>query len=707
MSGKVARMSGLRFTLTLVGLFAVFVGGGLIVDHWNKLESTSSAPPSQTASAPSPASVAPVVTEAADATATARELAPKAETRMRKEFDSQAADAAAEAQATTAVEAESTDAAPSSGATRSLAPELVSLDTVRLSADTASVIAGQAPAGAEVTLLANGTPLGKAVAGEEGAWTIVLDEPVAPGSYKLALSVIGQDGTPVVREVGEATAAAPAVDVASAAPASGEAAAGEAASAGTPAPVAPAGSEVATAAEALAEAVTVAVPAPVFEPAGVPPDLATPAAGTVAASEPADAIADGDGVQLETPSDAASTTAPAEVAGNADGALTEQAGEVADSISDMFTDWLKASRDQAQEAAKAFTLATAGYKTIAETLGVVTMSGRGPGKAKVQVLVDGAVIGSAEIAESGRWLIEVPRLLTPGPHAARAQILAVDGSLIADRFVTFMGPLEVVAQAPAVAGPAPTAEGDPTPAPVVLAAIDYESMGPRKGRVTISGRAAAGASIAVSADGERIGSATADGDGQWLHASDTWLDIGAHAIRAEHMSATGAVLGRTLSEFVRLPVGDEVAAGAPAAPPAAKVAVADEETSIAKPRKRSARVHLRKRAKPASKVAKKEKRTSSKVASRKKDLGYQIVNVHKGKELSRVRVRMPGRKGKVMSFMVPKGPGWVRARRGDSLWGLAGKWYGNGGSYPVIAGFNSTRVLDPDRIRPRQRLHVP
>ena len=689
-------MGGLRFILTLVGLLAIFVGGGFLVDHWNRIDKPTTAAGSSD-QAVAPPAAAP---EVADAAAAGDAIAPKAETRIRKEFDAEAANAAAEAEGKAATDVQGAGTGAPASATRSLNPELVSLDTVRLSAESTSVIAGQAPSGVEVTLLANGKALGKAMADESGAWTIVLDEPVAPGTYKLALSAIAPGGAPIVRELGEETVEQPVAEVAPATSTSESAAASEVTTS-EPAVTEPA--KVATAVE-LPPEVAVTVPAPVYEPAGVPPDLTEPTRAS--AAEPADAIADTDGVSVQAPS--APATSPVEIAESGDASLTDQAGDVADGVTTMFTDWLKATREQAEEAAKTFTLATAGYNAIAPTLGVVTMSGHGPAKAKVQVLVDKVIFGSTEIADTGRWLIEVPRLLTPGPHDARAQILAVDGSLIAEQSATVMGPLEVVAQAPAAAGDAAPA----TPAsvaPLVLAAITYESMGPKTGRVTIAGRAAAGAAIVIDADGKRIGSATADDDGNWLHASDTWLEVGAHAIRAEHVSASGEVLARTMSELVRLPAGEEIAASPSATPqpPSTEMALADEETAVAKPPKRRAQVHLRKRAKAAATLAKKQKRSTEKVASRKKDSGYQIINVHKGKELTKVRVRMPGRKGKIVSYMVPKGPGWVRAHQGDSLWGIADKWYGSGRSYPVIAGFNNKRVLDPDRIWPRQRLHVP
>lgn len=685
-------MSGLRFIFTLVALLAVFIGGGLVVDHWNRVDTPLTTAPGIAQPEAPLSTPTPGVAEAAapDDAASA-----SAETRIRKEFDAQAADAVAEAEARSAAETQVTGTATQATTTRSLAPELVSLDAVRLSADSASVIAGQAPAGAEVTLLANGKVLGKATAEEPGAWTIVLDEPVAPGTYSLELSAVMPGGTPVVRKVGEETVDPPAAEVASAPSVSGETAIGKA-------PSETSSTEVEPTDETPKDLAAITIPAPAHEPTGVPPDLVGPPPATP--DEVADAVADTEGVAVKAPSAAESTSKPVEMADSGDASLTDQAGDVADSVTTMFTDWLNATREQAEEAAKTFTLATAGYTAIAETLGVVTMSGRGPAKAKVQVLVGKDIIGSTEIAETGRWLIEVPRVLAAGPHTARAQILSVDGSLIAEQTTTFMGPIEVVAQ-----GAAEASEPLPEETEVVLAAIDYESMGPKTGRVTIRGRAAAGAAIVVTADGNRIGSALADDEGAWLHTSDTWLEVGAHAIRAEHVSATGEVLGRAVSELVRLPSNDEIATSAAAAPepPTTKVAATEARTAVAKPGKRSTKVNQRKRTKLAAKSAKKEKRASRKEASPTKDSGYHIVNVHKGKELTRVRVRMPGRKGKIMSFMVPKGPGWVRARQGDSLWRIAGKWYGSGRSYPVIAGFNNERVLDPDRIRTRQRLRVP
>lgn len=281
------------------------------------------------------------------------------------------------------------------------------------------------------------------------------------------------------------------------------------------------------------------------------------------------------------------------------------------------------------------------------------------------MLVGKDIIGSTEIAETGRWLIEVPRVLAAGPHTARAQHPSVDGSLIAEQTTTFMGPDRGCgprgrrgerASAGRDRGRAGcdrlrVAEADE--------AEDWARHHPRP--------AAAGAAIVVTADGNRIGSALADDEGAWLHTSDTWLEVGAHAIRAEHVSATGEVLGRAVSELVRLPSNDEIATSAAAAPepPTTKVAATEARTAVAKPGKRSTKVNQRKRTKLAAKSAKKEKRASRKEASPTKDSGYHIVNVHKGKELTRVRVRMPGRKGKIMSFMVPKGPGWVRARQGD------------------------------------------
>jgi nucleoid-associated protein YgaU len=717
-------MSESRFILTLIALLLAFAGGGYLVDHWDKPVAQPETVAATGAGAEAPPAAAPSETRALEPPAA---VTAEAETRVRKEFDTAAADAAAEAEAKAAAETKAGEPAASTASSRSLAlqPELVKLDTALLSADTVSVIAGKAPMGTEVTLLGNGTPLGKATADESGAWTIVIEEPLAPGIYKLRLSAIASaGGAAVVRDAGEVTVEALVEEaVASAAPSTAEAGGNRTettagASVETaPQAALPASTEQAQVAPPVAE---ITVPAAVVEIAGVPPDLL--ARPDPAASEPPAAVGEATSVAAQPTAEAAETAAsspsqaepageaaPAQVAEN-DDTLATQAGDVADRITSMFTDWLNATKEQAEEAAKTFSLASASYEPAAVGPGVVTLSGRGPAKARVQVSVDKQAIGATEIAESGRWLLEVTRLLQPGAHAVRAEILAADGTLIVGRDLTFQSsspPVAVaVATAPVTAGESGNGSEASATIPLVVSSVSYEAMGPKQGRVTVSGRAEAGAAIAVAADGERIGSATATSQGTWELASDTWLDAGAHAIRAERLGDTGEVIERTLSEFVREPAAVEVASAAPDETVASQASQSEPQALPAKPQKRKAR-SIRKRTQLAAKVHQAGKRAKRPVVAEPRSSGYHIVNIVRGNRMSRVRVRAPGRKGRIMSFVVPRGPGWYRVRRGDSLWRIADRWYGDGKSYPVIAGFNATRVPVPDRVRPRQRLRVP
>ncbi|MTI00349.1 LysM peptidoglycan-binding domain-containing protein [Roseibium sp. RKSG952] len=57
-----------------------------------------------------------------------------------------------------------------------------------------TVVAGRSDAGAIVALTANGEVVGKTIANARGEWTIVLDQPLAPGNYDVGLSVLNEDG---------------------------------------------------------------------------------------------------------------------------------------------------------------------------------------------------------------------------------------------------------------------------------------------------------------------------------------------------------------------------------------------------------------------------------------------------------------------------------------------------------------------------------
>jgi Na+-transporting methylmalonyl-CoA/oxaloacetate decarboxylase gamma subunit len=76
-------------------------------------------------------------------------------------------------------------------------PILPSFDIVRVDRRGTAVIAGRALPGADVTLKAGDTVLGKAKANGKGEWVITIDQPLPPGSLELYLEAKMGDGAPV------------------------------------------------------------------------------------------------------------------------------------------------------------------------------------------------------------------------------------------------------------------------------------------------------------------------------------------------------------------------------------------------------------------------------------------------------------------------------------------------------------------------------
>ena len=69
-----------------------------------------------------------------------------------------------------------------------------SFDVVGVEPTGETVVAGRSEAGAIVALTANGQVVGKTIANPAGEWTIILDEPLKPGDYDVALEVHDQGG---------------------------------------------------------------------------------------------------------------------------------------------------------------------------------------------------------------------------------------------------------------------------------------------------------------------------------------------------------------------------------------------------------------------------------------------------------------------------------------------------------------------------------
>ncbi|WP_027053327.1 LysM peptidoglycan-binding domain-containing protein [Mesorhizobium erdmanii] len=197
---------------------------------------------------------------------------------------------ATEAPAAPAVDAK----APAAQAPAAAGPVAPTFDVVRVESNGSIVVAGNAAPNSKVEILNGTTVLGSTVAGPDGAFVIVLDDPLKPGDYTIALrSTVGTVVTAsaqtavvavpkdaagqvlaMVEEPGKPAEllTVPAPETKPAAPATGDQAA-------APAPAAPAGEAPATTAPAPAAP----APAPaVVETTPAPAAPATPPAAAVA-----------------------------------------------------------------------------------------------------------------------------------------------------------------------------------------------------------------------------------------------------------------------------------------------------------------------------------------------------------------------------------------------------------------------------------------
>lgn len=113
--------------------------------------------------------------------------------------DAKATPAPAPADATAPATEAAAPAAPAA-APAVAGPVVPSFDVVRVESNGSIVVAGNAAPNSKVEILNGSTVLGSTVAGPDGAFVIVLDDPLKPGDYTIALrSTVGDVVTPAVQ----------------------------------------------------------------------------------------------------------------------------------------------------------------------------------------------------------------------------------------------------------------------------------------------------------------------------------------------------------------------------------------------------------------------------------------------------------------------------------------------------------------------------
>jgi len=330
-------------------------------------------------------------------------------------------------------------AAPATPAPVAAGPVAPSFDIVRVESNGSIVVAGNAAPNAKVEILDGSTVLGSTVAGPDGAFVIVLDDPLKPGDYTIALrQTAGDVVTPSVQTA--------VVSV----------------------PKDAAGQVLAMVEEPGKPAELLTVPAPETKPAA-------PATGDQAAAPAAEAPA----AAVPAPAVAAAPAAPAETAPAAP-AVEAAAAPAAPAPAAPAT----------PPAA-----AVAGPKIVVEAVEIdgnkIFVAGLADAGRKVRAYANDILLGDATTSPDGHFLVEATRDIPVGSYTIHVDGLDADGvKVVARAAVPFerepgeavaavapadTKPAEVepaapaTAEAPAATAPATVAAAAPEPAPAPAA----------------------------------------------------------------------------------------------------------------------------------------------------------------------------------------------------------------------------------------------
>jgi nucleoid-associated protein YgaU len=341
----------------------------------------------------------------------------------------------------------------------------------------------------------------------------------------------------------------------------------------------------------------------------------------------------------------------------------------------------------------------------ADPTGDLVMAGRAEPGWSVTVESNGQVLGGAVADAQGEWVITPSNPVRKGEHSLELKSQSPNGRQMLfskQRLALSIGdankgrplvalteegaPTRVLQSSPPAGDDsrgASMASNDasagrglanpplkPTPIPAAEAAaqvtftsIDYE---PNSGNaIFIAGRGMPGARVMLYIDNEFAGTATVDATGGWTFRGTRELKGTAHALRADHVElATGKVLARAEVNFDReapkalalgatvpgLPGQSGLASGAPQPRAPAKAETGDATSSN-----------------PVVNAANAE--------TAPEQAGFD--------------------------------PGVIIVRRGDTLWQIAQRHYGDGSKYTQIFQTNKGQIRNPNLIYPSQRFNVP
>lgn len=196
--------------------------------------------------------------------------------------------------------------------------------------------------------------------------------------------------------------------------------------------------------------------------------------------------------------------------------------------------------------------------------GTAVLAGRGAPGSRVALMSGDEEIASVEIDAAGEWVMVVDRPLPSGSVELSLMMVTPDGQEIRSDQVVVVSVPESRDRTPLVVlgrpGEASRVLQSPfdgvSMGPLSLETVDYDESG----SVIFSGRAEAGSSVRVIADGQVVGQTTVGPNGRWSVQAGRDFAPGVYNLQVDQLDADGRVTAVIALPFERASEEDALAA---------------------------------------------------------------------------------------------------------------------------------------------------
>ncbi|VVT08770.1 LysM peptidoglycan-binding domain-containing protein [Hoeflea sp. EC-HK425] len=597
-----------------------------------------------------------------------------------------------------------------------------SFDILRVEPDGSTVIAGKAEPGTTLDIMNGDAVIASTQVGPSGDFAVILDTPLSAGDYQLTLRITGEDGEmrqseevatvsipesaggellAMVSKPGKASRIiaqpmAPAGQAADTAPVAAATPDTDGASTNTD-PTDQEATDVATAPAEQVSGDETASAQPVADAAG---DTQSDASGTAqsdaAAGQAAEVAVAGASERTETPAlpDAASllTTSAPEIAGvqnmpaTGDSATSSDGQPAAEEVAMASPE---ASADAAQPDLPAGT--TVRVDAVEIEGDRIFIAGSATPGYTVQVSADGVVIGSDKVDETGRFIVEAISELSVGDHIISADLMDASGSDVLLRAtVPFNRPegeaLAAVAPAEPVADAPVATEADPVDeAPAATQEADVAGTGELiLPDIASLSKMREDAFQALSDLKNMVSAADAPEPGRVAEALDQAVAKLKSAASADLPEGSGSD-AMAIARSMRIQAESALAVLVPNADGGASAAGAMIDTG--------------------------DLSAMSEILTRAETVLAEPADMSVAADAATEQVAeaavQTGEPKTILQAPLASTPGAVIIRRGDTLWQISRRTYGEGVRYTTIYVANRSQIQDPNRIKPGQVFSVP